>query len=634
MVNPIALFLRAVSWLKKNLSRTQFLVLAGVTVGVTAGCAGILLKTAVHFLRRLTGDWLPGSMSSYLYAVLPLAGIVLTVLVVQRAFGGSLGRGIADVLFEIAQKSAFVRRAKMYSHLVSSAITVGLGGSAGLEAPIVITGAAIGSNFARVHRLGHKDRVLLLAAGSAAGIAAIFNAPIAGVMFAIEVLLLDATVGEMIPLIIASVSGALCARVILREDILLAFTLQQSFNYVNVPWYMLLGALCGLMSLYYARVFGWMETAFLRWKGRPYLRGIAGGALVALLCFVFPPLLGEGYDSVRLLAANRADVLLRQSIFAPWSFSPLALPAFFALIALLKAAATAATLGSGGSGGNFGPSLFVGAFTGFVFAHGINLLTPGLLPVGNFAIVGMAGILSGVMYAPLTGIFLIAEVTGGYELIIPLMIVSSLSYLLVRHFEPFSMETKRFARKGHIFTGDTDRNILSLIDVAGVVERDIQAIHPDTTLGAIVRIIAGYRRNMFAVTGPDGELLGLVTLDSLREIMFQQELYDTIIAFDIMRDPPAVIRHSDGMRAVMKKFDETQSWNLPVLQDGRFAGFVSKSALFDVYRDKLREHFSAEHEWEQVGAEEETPGTAADEEEPGAGGEYMDEDEHTPAGGA
>lgn len=593
ITRPWSQYLRLINWLQGKLTRPQFLVISGAFVGISAGFAGIALKTVVHFLRTLIGYGSHAQDLNPLIFTLPLVGIFITVAFIRIAYRGRFRKGIAHVLLDIAQRAGVVPARETYAHMLTSSVTVGLGGSAGLEAPIVITGAAIGSNYARVHKLEFKDRIILIAAGSAAGISAIFNAPIAGVMFAIEVLLLNATAAEMVPLIVSSVAGALCSKIVLQEDVLLVFSLQQAFNYRNVPYYIALGVASGLMSLYYAKAFSFIERQFERFRAYSYFRAITGGTLVALLILVFPPLFGEGYSSIRMLAEGGERTLLEHSLFASWAGIPFLMLTYLAIITFVKVVATATTLGSGGNGGNFGPSLFVGAFTGFVFAQSVNELQPGTLPVSNFVIVGMAGILSGVMYAPLTGIFLIAEITGGYELILPLMIVSSFSYLIVRHVQPHSLETRSYATRGHIFTDDTDGNVLTLIRISSIIERDVKTVSPGASLRAIVGLLTTYHRNVFAVVDDDGAFHGLLSLDDLREVMFQEDLYDVLVAHDLMRQPPARIRFSDDMRSVMDVFVRTHSWSLPVVDGDRFVGFISKSSIFDQYREKLRHHFGA-----------------------------------------
>jgi CIC family chloride channel protein len=585
---------RLVSLLHARLSRSQFLILACMVVGLVAGLAGVLLKTMVHFLQALINPTFTIAHHQYSLFVAPLVGILLTVLVVNTLFQGKIGKGIANILYEIAQKASFVHRDKMYSHIITSAITVGFGGSAGLEAPILVTGSALGANVGRYLGVNYKDRTLLLAAGAAAGIAAIFNAPITGVVFASEVLLAEVSITEFIPLIIAAVCGALTNKVILNEAILFSFTLKQEFNYHNVPFYLGLGLICGGVSLYYARTTARIEHFFAKRQKNAFGTALLGGAILAGLCFLFPPLFGEGYESIRILATGNVEHLLHNSLLAQCTDSPWVLLLFVGTIIFVKVMATAVTLASGGNGGNFASSLFVGAFTGFTFSRAINLLTHWHLPESNFTIVGMAGILSGVMYAPLSGIFLIAEITGSYELMIPLMIVSALSFQLARHFEPFSMDTKKLAAKGQIFTADRDKNILTLMRIEHLLEKDVVVIAPEATLGTLVAAIKTSRRNLFAVVTEQQVFKGLITLDDVREIMFRQDLYGETEVQQLMKYPAATVQIGDSMAKAMQKFDSSQSWNLPVLQDDRYLGVISKSSIFTQYRGALLRQMGVE----------------------------------------
>jgi len=575
------------NWLHRKLSRSQFLTLSAFLVGLTAGFAAIVLKTLVHYIHLLItiNHHIP-----YQYLLIffsPLVGILLTVLFVHFFLKGRLGKGVSNILYEIAQKSSFVAPDKMYSHIITSSITVGFGGSAGLEAPIVVTGSAIGSNYGRTYEVNYKDRTVLLASGAAAGIAAVFNAPVAGVMFAIEVLLAEISITELIPIILASVSGALCSKIVLQEDILFFFKLQQNFDYLNVPFYLLLGGLSGLMSIYYSRTTHWVERFFERFKHRKYLRVLIGGLTLAVLCFLFPPLFGEGYESIKILAEGDSSVLLGDTIFESLKNNVWFVALFMGAVAFIKVIATSTTLSSGGNGGNFAPSLFVGAYFGYFFSHVINNIRPSTLSEGNFTIVGMAGILSGVMYAPLTAIFLIAEITGGYELIIPLMIVSATSFFIAKHFEPYSMDTKKMATKGQIFTSDKDRNILTLMKTQTIIEKDIKTIREDRLFGELIELIKKNKRNIFAVVNKYGDLEGIVTLDDVRHLMFRTEMYNQLMIKQIMKRPPITVQLHEDMKSVMKKFDETNSWNLPVLDGTTYIGFISKSSVFTNYRNQL-----------------------------------------------
>ena len=580
--------MNGVNWLKQQLSHRQFLVFSAIVVGLAAGTMAAVLKTLVQAVENLfhtEGVFSP--MKTPFRVFLPMLGIGLTVLFVQKVLKGDLGKGVSNILFEIAKKSAFVKRHKLFSHLVTSSLTVGLGGSAGLEAPIVITGSAVGSNIASSWGLSYRDRVLLLGCGAAAGIAAVFNSPIAGVMFAMEVLLIETTLSSFIPLIIAAAVGALFSKIIFNEKMLFVFYLKEPFNYHNVPYYIMLGFFCGFVSLYFVRMSHSVGHFFQGMKINNYTKVFIGGSILAILMYVFPPLFGEGYDSIRLLADGKADDLLKNSLFSEYRFQDWAVIAFVGAIVFIKAIATSVTLSSGGNGGNFAPSLFVGSFTGFFFSKLINTVFSLSIPLSNFTIVGMAGVLSGVFYAPLTGIFLIAEVTGGYELIIPLMIVSTLSSVFVRHFEPISLEVKNMIEKGEVFSQNKDRNILLLLKTMDIIETDFKTLSPNAYLRDLIVAIKQSQRNLFAVVDENQQLVGILTLDDVREVMFETTLYDKIWVKNLMKSPPSVLHVNESMSEVMKKFDDTNAWNLPVVDDGVYLGFISKSAIFSKYRGEL-----------------------------------------------
>jgi CIC family chloride channel protein len=453
---------------------------------------------------------------------------------------------------------------------------------------MVSTGSAIGSNFAQTYQLSYKDRTVLLACGAAAGIAAAFNAPIAGVLFAIEVLLADVSASAFIPLIISAASGALLSKIILKEGVILTFSLQQPFNYYNVPFYMLLGILAGFVSLYYTRIFGRIEKLISAVKN-PWIRALAGGVILFTLFLLFPPLFGEGYETIKLLAQMNADTLINTSILRNLMSSEMHLLIFLGALIFLKAIAAAVTLGSGGNGGSFAPSLFIGAYLGFVFARIINLfgLTP--VPESNFTIVGMAGILSGVFYAPLTAIFLIAELTGGYELMIPLMIVASLSLIVIRLFEPLSPEAKKLSEKLHVTLENRDKLLLSRLELSSLIETNFSTVRPEETLRALVKVIASSNRNIFPVVDEQQKLVGLIYLDRIRQVIFEVEQYEKITASQLMIKPFAVVELNENLHEALAKFDATNQWNLPVIDRSRYIGFLSKSTILTRYRNELLE---------------------------------------------
>jgi len=583
----INLIEKGINWIHEKTNEKQFLIFSSILVGVSAGLAAVVLKLFVFFIRQyLVEDFFFRFNYKYLYLLLPLLGIGITILIVKYFFKNQLNRGNTAILFSIAKKSSFLPFHQMYSHVITSGLTVGFGGSAGLESPIVSTGSAIGSNFAKTYKLSYKDRTLLLAAGAAGGIAGAFNAPIAGVLFALEVILIDMSIASFIPLLIAAASGALLSKIILNETDLLFFRLKQPFDYHNVPLYIILGLLAGLVSLYYVNFFDKIESKFSKIKSS-FSKWIIGGITLGILFALFPSLFGEGYESIKSLSEFKASELFKNSILLNFIDNKWMVLVFITLTLLLKAVATGITLGMGGNGGNFAPSLFVGAYLGFVFSFFLTLIGFDNIPVSNFTIVSMAGILSGVFHAPLTGIFLIAEITGGYELIIPLMMVSSISYLIVKYFHPESLDVKRLKAKGAIVSDNKDASILSKIDAIEMLETDFATIHFKATLRDIVETIKHSKRNTFPVVKKNNKLLGIIYLDNIREEMFNTEHYDTVTAKEVMRKPSMIIDSNEDIFSIMKKFEESGQWNLPVVKEGIYIGFLSKSSILDKYRNEL-----------------------------------------------
>jgi len=583
-LNIIQLFVHKIH---SRLSEKQFLIFASILVGISAGIAAVILKSFVHFIRQyILEDYLLHFNFKYLYLLFPLLGIGITILIIKRFFSGDIGGGNVNILHSIAKKGSFLPFHQMYSHIITSGITVGFGGSAGLESPIVSTGAAIGSNFSRINKLSYKERTLLLAAGAAGGIAGAFNSPIAGILFALEVILVDISISAFIPLLIAAASGALVSKIILQEHILLYFRLQQPFNYYNVPLYIILGFMAGFVSLYYVNIFSKIEKRFHNVKSK-LLKWFIGGISLAVLISVFPSLFGEGYESIKSLAEVKPDNLFAQSILGGFISNKWLVLLLITFTMLLKAFATGITLGSGGNGGNFAPSLFVGAYLGFTFAFFLELAGVTGIPVSNFTIVAMAGILSGVFHAPLTAIFLIAEITGGYELIIPLMIVSTMSFIIVKRFHPDSMDVKKLKEKGTIISEDKDISILSRIDMESMIEHDFAVLRPEDKLRAVIQQIKHTKRNTLAVVDNDNKLVGLIQLDSIREEMFNNDLYDKIITSEIMEKPSVKIERGEDIFSVMKKFDSSGQWNLPIVDKGYYLGFISKSNILSKYRNEL-----------------------------------------------
>ncbi len=576
-----------INWIHSKTTNQQFLIFSAILVGISAGLAAVLLKLLVHYIFiGVTHDYNFRFQYS-LYLVLPLIGIVVTVIISKYLFKGKLGKGTANILKAIIKNSASLPKNQTYSHILTSAVTVGFGGSAGLESPIVSTGSAIGSNYGKTYHVAYKERVLLLACGAAAGIAGAFNSPIAGVLFSLEVLMVDVTISAFIPLIIAAAAGALCSKIILQESILLSFKLKQPFDYHNVPYYIILSLLAALVSVYYARMYTVIEKLFQKRKKKVYQNAVIGGLLLAILIFLFPTLFGEGYESIKLIASGNPEKILDNSILSVFADNTWFILAFVGITMLAKVIAASTTINSGGNGGNFAPSLFVGAYLGYFFSRTINLFGWSRLPESNFTIVGMAGVLAGVFYAPLTGIFLIAEITGGYDLMIPLMIVASLSFVVVKYFEPLSMDAKKLAKKAHILTQNKDTTVLSSLKISRLIETDFHCIKPSLTLGEFISIIAQSKRNIFPVVNDENELLGMVYLDDIRETIFKTELYDKVTVRNLMKKEDNVINEGDDMHIVMKKFDDTGAWNLAVVEGKKYIGIISKSGVLTKYRRQL-----------------------------------------------
>lgn len=580
---------KAINWIHERSTEKQFLIFSSILVGISAGIAAVILKLFVHAIRHylVDGFFLKYDFK-YLYLVLPLIGIGTTILIIKYFLHNHLSKGNTDILFSIAKKSSFLPFRQMYSHIITSAFTVGFGGSAGLESPIVSTGSAIGSNFARTYKLSYKDRTLLLAAGAAGGIAGAFNAPIAGVLFALEVILVDISITTFIPLLIAAASGALISKIILHEDNLLFFKLKLPFDSNNFFFYLLLGLLAGVVSLYYVNFFDKVETKFHKIESR-FSKWLIGGISLAFLFAFFPSLFGEGYESIKSLSEFRTDDLVKDSLLFNLINNKWVLLVFIILTLLFKTIAAAITIGCGGNGGNFAPSLFVGAYLGFAFSFFLTLIGFDDIPVSNFTIVAMAGILSGVFHAPLTAIFLIAEITGGYDLIIPLMMVSVTSFVIVKKFHPQSLDIRRLKEKGTIISENKDTSILSKIDVKEMIETDFATIHFKANLRDIVETIKHSKRNTFPVVKKNNKLLGIIYLDNIREEMFNPELYDKVTAREVMRKPSMVIDTKEDIFTIMRKFEESGQWNLPVVENEIYIGFVSKSSILDKYRHELLE---------------------------------------------
>lgn len=574
----------------KHVSNKNFVLLLGVVIGVIAGLAAVSLKSVVHLIENWLTSGIDIRFESYLYIGFPLIGILLTVIFTHFFLREKIGHGITQLLYDISKKSSIIKRSKMYSRMITSALTVGFGGSVGLEAPIVVTGSAIGSNVAQLMHLNYKQRTLLIGCGAAGAISAIFNSPVAGVIFALEVILADVTIAMFIPLLIASVAGSITSLMLLGDEVLFTFRLKDPFTAGDVIYYILLGIVCGLVSVYFTRTTYWVEGKIQKIKGI-FFRAIIGGILLGLIIFLLPPIYGEGYDTIKRLLNEDSQSIFHTSLFFSEINNILLLGIFLFAIVLIKPVASALTIGSGGSGGIFAPSLFLGGVTGFLFAIIVNYLNLGTLSPSNFTLVGMCGMMSGVLHAPLTAIFLIAEITSGYELFVPLMLVSAIAYNASTFFESNSLYTKHLVESGDLIKYDKDRQVLRLIDLSKIIETDLLKIHPQATLEDLINLVRVSKRNIFPVVNEEGKLAGVITLDDIREIMFNEEERKETLVQTLMHSPPAYVSSEEDMESVMSKFEMTGAWNLPVIDNGKYIGFLSKSRIFNTYRKKLiRQH--------------------------------------------
>lgn len=575
-------------WLRNNVSRSQFLLISGIFVGLTSGLAGVALKMLVHYIEYLVHDKVHFEQQIIYYMLFPVIGIVLTTITTITFFNSEKRKGVSAILYAIAQNSSQVSSTKMYSQIVQSAITIGLGGSAGLESPMAVTGSAIGSNFARTYKLDYRERTLLLAAGASAGIAAAFNAPFAGVMFAFEILLTGVVFTDFVPLVVAAVCGSLLSKIILNEGALFQFHARHPFDYTNIGYYIILGILCGLYSRYFVVVSQHIEHFFKHLKRSRIQKAIIGGLLLSVLCVLLPPLFGEGYQSVKNLANGQVETVISVSFLKYFTFQPWFILLFLGCVCIFKAFATSITLNSGGVGGNFAPSLVCGGTFGFFLASVFVQLGFSNVPVNNLLIVGMAGVMSGVMYAPLTAIFLIAESSSGYDLFIPLMIVSVISFLISKWFSPISPDLKQLVEEGQIFTTEHDRNLLSLLHAPDLIEKNIQTINVNASFPDLLDLVREGHRNFIAVLDDEEQLVGVITLDDIRPVMFNHEMYDELDVEKVMKAPPAIVKIEDDMRDIIRKFDDTNTWNLPVVAGEKFVGFISKSTVLNQYRQLLK----------------------------------------------
>lgn len=572
-------------WRLRHINDRVYLILVSVLVGVAAGVTAVVLKGSVHKSQELLYSWVPEEKRVFALFLYPIIGIALSVLFTRYFLGGNLSRGLGPVIYNIARQGSIVPRSKLYSQFVTSFLTVSFGGSAGLEAPISVTGAAQGSNIARLLRVGRRERRLLVGCGAAAGVAAIFNSPIAGVLFAVEVVLSEVSAPFFIPLLISTATATVVSKALFEGQPFVLITTNWPID--AVPFYLMLGLCTALLSVYMIRVYFAADKFFERWAGN-YRKVLLGGLALGVLVFLFPPLYGEGYNVVQQLLGGQSQDLVNGSIFAVYRDENVWILLGVATASmLLKVFATTITVGAGGNGGMFGSSLFAGALLGFVFARLINLSGLTTVTEVHFIVLGMAGVLAGVVHAPLTAIFLIAEITGGYALFVPLMVVTSSSYLITRYFEPYSVYTRKLVQRGVYVHHDRDRGLLSQLDLHHLVQTDFVPLSPETTLGELVAIFRHATRNLFPVVDKAGQLVGLITLDTVRDALFDDAHYSITRVRDLMIEPPATVNHDDSLLDTLRCMEQLNAWALPVVEHGRYVGFLLKSAILAGYRKQL-----------------------------------------------
>lgn len=584
------LFMKFLLWRDRHIKERNFVLVLAFFVGIFSGLAAIVLKFLIHFISTTLTSRINLESGNYLYILLPAVGVVLTALFVRYIVRDNISHGVTRVLYAISQNKSRLKRHNIYTSVLASSVTIGFGGSVGAEGPIVYTGAAIGSNLGRTFRMSPRILMILVGCGAAAGIAGIFKAPIAGMLFTLEVLMLDLTTVSVMPLLIASITSTTLAYVYTGYEFEFFFAQTENFYTSRIPFVILLGLVCGFTSLYFTRVMNMMENFFGRFKN-PWVKTFIGCTILSGLVFLFPPLYGEGYGSIVGLLAGDTSSIVNGSLFYGDRNQMWFLALFIGLVVATKAFATSATNGAGGVGGTFAPSLYVGCLTGFLFAYVLNIFDFGVeLSTKNFALIGMAGVMSGVMHAPLMAIFLTAELTGGYELFLPLLIVSTISYGTIKVFEPYSIYTMRLAKQGQLLTHHKDKAVLTLLKINNVIETDFLPVYPEMTLKEMVDVIAKSNRNLFPVINEKRELVGVVLLDDIRNIMFRPELYRRMRVSTFMSAPAGRIEVGESMDKVMKTFDDTGAWNLPVVEKGVYVGFVSKSKIFNSYRRVLRHY--------------------------------------------
>ncbi|MGY5352396.1 chloride channel protein [Wenyingzhuangia sp. IMCC45533] len=577
-------------WKYKHISPENFLYILSIIVGFLAGIGAVTLKNLTHTIFVILDTGFIKKYHVGFYFIFPIVGLGLTLLVVKYIIRKKIGHGIPSTLYAISKREAIMHRYQMWASVLTAPLTVGFGGSVGLEGPTVATGSALGSNFARLFHLDQRSRTLLVGCAAAGAMASIFKAPIAAIVFAVEIFSLELTMVSMVPLLLASISAVITSYLFLGDEILLHFEIQDNFDLNDVIFYIILGIGCSITSIYFTKVYFWTHDFFKKIEN-PWYKLLLGGSLIGVIVYFIPPLFGEGFDTINSVLRGDASNILKNNIFHTEADTIWMVVGLLVGLIVFKVIAMALTFGAGGIGGVFAPTLFIGSLAGYVVAVIVNhfKIVSHTVSQSNFAMVGMAGLMAGVLHAPLTAIFLIAEITGGYDLFIPLMIVSSISFLITKKFIPHNIYASELAKKGQLMTHDKDKNVLMMMNIDKVVEKDFIKTKPSMTLGELVhKAIVKSKRNNFPVVNKDKELIGVLHMDDIRPIMFNTELYENTVVADLMVAPVEVIDYdNDSMEVIMDKFKISSAWNLPIIKDGKYHGFISKSRLLNVYRRKL-----------------------------------------------
>lgn len=570
------------------IDQIRLVYILSLVVGLLSALAAGLLKNAIHYTNHILINGITKESGGYLYLAYPFAGMLLTVLFVKFIIKDKISHGISRVLHAISKKRSRLKPHNTWSSLVASTFTIGFGGSVGAEAPIVLTGSSIGSALANFFRLNYRSVTLLVGCGAAGAVSGIFKAPIAGILFTLEILMLDLTISSIVPLLISSVTAAIVATFLMGDEVLFSFNIVEGFQVKNIPWYLLLGVVSGFISLYFSKMTLLLENSFSSIKNI-FLRLLTGGIILSILIYLFPPFYGEGYNTILALLEGNTESVMNSPFFTDVTGSFTAVMMFMAGLILLKVVASSATNGAGGVGGIFAPTLFLGGITGYFVSVMLRQFLNIELPDNRFVLVGMAGMMAGVMHAPLTAIFLIAEITGGYNLLIPLILTSLVSFITTRSFEKHSIYHVQLAEKGELITHDKDKAVMVMMDWRKDIETDLMKVNVTDTLGDLVGVISKSRRNIYPVVDKFNILEGVVSLDDVREIMFRSELYETTWVRDLMTIPPSYIDKKESLETVMETFRKTGAWNLPVLSNGYYVGFISKSRIYTTYREQLSE---------------------------------------------